>query len=101
MLDTTPDRTRYTPTQCRILAVLADGKLHSRDELFACLNDDMTNLTCLRVHLAYLRKKMEQIGETIKTVKFHDRGQGNWYQHVRLVGSNPDRGPNLDENSEE
>ena len=101
MLDQTPDRTRYTPTQCRILAVLSDGQLHSRDELFACLNDDMTNLTCLRVHLAYLRKKMAEIGETIKTVKFHTKGPGNWYQHVRLISTSEDRRAVPEENSEE
>ena len=52
----------YTPTQRRILEVLKDGRLHRREELEACLNDNLATPVTLRVHLTYLRGKIRRKG---------------------------------------
>lgn len=67
----------YTPTQRRILAVLADGEPHSREELIACLGDadgiagqyDESAYSCLRMHISNLRKVLSAKGQDIVCVK--------------------------------
>lgn len=71
----------YTPTQSRLLAVLADGLPHSRDELYGCLNDEQALPNTLNVHLTYLRAKLRQHGEDVM-VRFI-RGRPH-YCHVNL-----------------
>lgn len=48
----------YTPTQQRMLAVLADEKPHNRFELQKCLRDEMTSVDTVKVHIATLRKRL-------------------------------------------
>lgn len=68
----------YTPTQRRILAVLADGLCHSAEELRGCLEDDLAGPTALRYHISEVRHKLEQRGQSIV---FRSGG----YRQVRLL----------------
>lgn len=49
----------FTPTQARMLAVLADGRPHTRKELHACLEDDLAALAAIKWHIKKLRKKLK------------------------------------------
>lgn len=55
----------WTPTQKRMLAVLADGKPHRRKELHACLCDEMGPLSNIRAHLTHIRKRLRPLGMDI------------------------------------
>ena len=76
-----------TPTLQRILAVLQDGQPHPRDELRACLNDDLANIYAFRRHLSQLRKQLrlqglEIISQRVKPSKGKPRLQ---FRIVRLL----------------
>lgn len=71
----------WTPTESRILAVLADGEAHPRAELFACLNDDLGKNNNLAVRLHYIRRKLPR-GQTIITEL---SGRAIFYRHVMLL----------------
>ena len=68
---------KITPTQRRILAVLADGEAHSREELIACMSDAQgidedygtSTYNCLRMHISNLRKVLVPKGQDIVCVK--------------------------------
>jgi hypothetical protein len=62
----------HTPTQRRMLAVLADGLPHRREEQAACLHDDLAPTGAIRFHLANLRKSLQPQGLDILCV-FHRR----------------------------
>jgi hypothetical protein len=49
---------RFTPTEERLLAVLGDGEPHSRDELVACLADELSGWKHVKWHLTSLRKHL-------------------------------------------
>jgi DNA-binding response OmpR family regulator len=72
----------YTETQKRILQVLSDGLRHKRQELVDCLDDPLANPNTISVHLTYLRRKLNPIGEDVICVK---SAKGYHYQHVRLL----------------
>ena len=72
----------FTPTETRILRVLADGKRHSRAELMDCLDDDMASRNALAVRLCHLRKKLEPKAETI-LIEWWERRR--FYRQVRLI----------------
>lgn len=67
--------------QRRMLAVLADGLPHTRDELKLCLWDDLASYKAIWAHLVKIRKVLRPRNEDIlcvytkKTLK---------YQHVKL-----------------
>ena len=48
----------WTPTQARLMEVLGDGEPHARDELVACLEDEMSEWKNVKPHLTYIRKKL-------------------------------------------
>jgi len=75
----------YTPTQRRLMAVLEDGLPHSRDELFACIDDELCQIVNFRVHLNYLRKKLQPIGLDILLDRTGDKPQKYNYRLVRLI----------------
>lgn len=54
-----------TPTQDRMLSILADGLPHTRRELHGCLYDDQGALGNIRNHIAALRKKLRPLGQDI------------------------------------
>lgn len=56
----------FTPTQKRILDVLADGLPHRRDELLDCLDDPLCSTReNLQAHLTRLRVKLRPAGHDI------------------------------------
>jgi hypothetical protein len=75
---------QYTPTQERLLAVLADGLPHRREELMGCLNDDLAERVILQCHISLLRKKLRPVGQDI-LCEFAQRTYQ--YRHVRLLAS--------------
>lgn len=72
----------FTPTEQRILVVLADGCAHSKAELDRCLNDDMAGSNTLSVHLTHIRHKLDAVGQTILCNR---RNGLVTYSHVRLI----------------
>lgn len=76
----------WTPTQSRILAVLADGRPHPPRELRACLWDDLAaSPSAVRRHVSAMRGKLRRAGLDIVCVL---QGRGGRY---RLVGLLPAR----------
>lgn len=65
MIVATKKHRSFTPTQRRLLQVLADGKPHTAAELFACLPDDLGEVTNVRSHLTELRKRLRGKGQEI------------------------------------
>lgn len=74
---------KFTPTQRRMLTILADGKAHTRQELFACLSDDMADLSAIKWHLSKLREKLRPMGQDV----ICEINMGIKYRHVRLLAS--------------
>ena len=74
----------YTPTEFRILQLLRDGLPHRREEVHACLDDDLSALRSITPHLTRLRKKIQPAGQDILAVT---TGRITFYQQVRLLNS--------------
>lgn len=75
---------KFTATEQRIMDLLADGKRHTRDELFSCLEDEMQKKDNVNVHLTYIRRKIRPVGHDIISIS----QQGTtYYQHVTLVST--------------
>lgn len=74
----------YTPTERRMLALLRDGLPHLREELHACLYDEMAELSAIQPHLSHIRQKLRPHGEDI-ICELHKRTIH--YRHVRLLNS--------------
>ncbi len=79
------EQPKYTPTQQRMLAVLADGMRHTKEELISCLWDEMGTIGTVNVHLTYLRKILRPMGQDI--ICENDGRRRNGYRHVRLLKS--------------
>ena len=75
---------RLTPTQTRMMEVLRDGMPHDREELHACLDDNLSALTAIQPHLTYIRKVIRIRGEDVLCVL---HGRRIKYQHVRVMYS--------------
>jgi DNA-binding response OmpR family regulator len=54
-----------TPTQAKMLEMLADGKMHSLDELRSCLPDELGGNCNVRVHVSRIRKQLRPSGGDI------------------------------------
>ncbi len=78
----------YTPTQQRLLSVLADGLSHTRAELRACINDELAGPGALWSHLHLLRKRLRPSGEDV--ICELRNGRIICYRHVRLLASSTD-----------
>lgn len=78
----------FTPTQQRILMVLADGLRHTKEELFPCLYDELGSIENVKDHISRMRKKLQPRGEDILCEVYYNR---LYYRHVRLL-ANPYRG---------
>lgn len=81
---THPEGVSYTPTQRRLLDVLADGMPHRREELHACLGDELSSRNNLEVHLTHLRKRLNRQG---LHVVCESNGKWSRYRLVRLLAS--------------
>lgn len=78
----------FTPTEKRMLAVLADGLPHTRQELHACLVDDMGALSNIRPHLTAIRRTLRAAGEDVVC----ELRSGIFYRHVKLLNGNGTNG---------
>ena len=74
----------FTPTQRRILLVLSDGMPHPFAELLACLPDELSDISALRMMLSKMRKVLRPRGEDIICQHLYHSHQ---YRHVRLLHS--------------
>ena len=74
----------FTPTQRKILQVLSDGLPHPFSELLACLPDDLSEISALRMMLSRIRTKLRPRGEDIICQHLYHSHQ---YRHVRLLHS--------------
>lgn len=72
----------FTPTETAMLIVLADGRRHSRQELHACLQDDLAPLSAIYFHITKLRSKLNPIGEHIVC---ETANRQIFYRHVKLL----------------
>ena len=77
-------RTGFTPTEQKMLAILADGLPHTQEELHACLYDDLGRLGNIHMHISNIRKILRPCGESIICEFFRRK---RWYRHVRLLAS--------------
>lgn len=78
----------FTPTQSRILRVLADGKRHSKDELLSDGRADndpdkqVMDVETLYVHICNIRKILNPRAEDIIVESYQRRP---YYRWVRLL----------------
>lgn len=64
MTDAAP-QIRFTPTQLRIVQLLADGEAHSREEIQKVLWDDQADVAAVRVHICHIRKTLRLMRQDI------------------------------------
>lgn len=77
----------FTPIETRMLKVLSDGLDHKREELHACLYDELSNLSAIQPHISRLRRKLHPIGQDIVCII----SRGNiLYRNVRMLHSSYD-----------
>lgn len=76
----------FTPTEQRIIDLLSDGLPHARSELMGLLNDDMTTVKTLGMHIYRIRNKLAGHGQNIITEVVGGRRQIH-FRYVRLIGS--------------
>lgn len=74
----------YTPTEQRIIDVLADGEAHPRSELMACIEDEMALPSALALHLVNIRKKLRPLGQTVLCLN-NGKVRPTAYQQVRKI----------------
>lgn len=73
------DTIRLTPTEERMANLLSDGREHTREELRACLRDEMS--MSIKQHLYTLRKKLRTDGFDIRCEL---RGETSYYRRVSI-----------------
>ena len=78
----------YTPTQKRILDLLADGLPHSRYEIHACLDDELSALRAIRRHISVIRQSHRAKDQDI-VCEIYNRTVH--YRHVRLLRRKPSK----------
>lgn len=72
----------FTPTEVRILNVLADGQPHPVAELMKCLDDELAERVNLQMHISRIRKKLAPVGQWIVC----QVGEGpRSYRHIQKV----------------
>ncbi len=72
----------FTPTQAAMLKVLSDGKSHTKEELHACLPDELGDKKNIRPHLTAIRKKLRPAGQDIVSRCSDGEFRYSW---VRLI----------------
>lgn len=75
-------RAIFTPTEQEMLKVLADGLAHTREELHACLPDELGSLSNIQIHISHIRQKINPRGQTIVCELQNRRIH---YRQVRLM----------------
>lgn len=66
-------RAQLTPTERRIFELLSDGRPHRKQELFACMDDELAEWTAVKRRLTCLRKKIRDDGLEIicQVIDYH------------------------------
>jgi hypothetical protein len=72
----------FTAIQQRMIAVLSDGRPHTRKELHACLWDEKAKLSSICFHLSLIRSKLRTQGQDILCEWYN---KSFHYRHVRLL----------------
>ena len=72
----------YTPTEAAMLRVLADGQAHTREELHACVPDELSAMSAIHRHISAIRKRLRLSGQTIVCEL---RNRRHYYRHVVLL----------------
>jgi len=81
------ERSEFTPTQKRMLAVLHDGEWHDSDELKKCVNDELTTKDNVRKHVDLLNKRLRRHGrEVVCSFRF----RRTCFRQMRLLHSAKD-----------
>jgi len=73
----------FTPTEKRIMDLLSDGERHARAEVHSLINDELSDLNNMRLHILNLRKKLPE-GEAVLC---EISGYKTFYRHVKLIKS--------------
>lgn len=78
-----------TPVEKRMMRLLNDGMVHTKEELRTCLVDDLaTNVANISNHIGNIRKKIRRHGHDIVCESI--RGTKLGYRHVRLLRDSDD-----------
>lgn len=82
------DGNGLTPTQRKMLRVLCDGEAHTRQELHACLPDELSALSSIHKHLHNLKAWLKPKGYLIRCVLVGgNQGTIPHYQMMRHLAS--------------
>ena len=71
---------RYTPTHKRMLALLRDGQPHSREEMHACLWDELSKMSAVKHQVCMLRALLKPRRDII--VQYYKRSL--YYRLIRV-----------------
>lgn len=74
---------RFTPTQRKLLAVLADGMPHRREELRQAIGDSEYTFANVQDQLSLARRVLRVRGEDIDCM--YNGSMGLCYRHVRIL----------------
>lgn len=74
----------FTPTEKRILDVLADGLPHRPHEIHSCLDDELSTIAAIKPHLSRIRPRLRIKGQDI-ICEYRDKLY--WYRQIRLLSS--------------
>lgn len=80
----TLDYARYTPTEQKLLVMLADGLPHTVEELATCLPDELASLTTVKAHIWKIRQKLH--GSAIAGERLNGRFVYRMVDRVRSDG---------------
>lgn len=72
----------FTATETRIMRVLADGQPHRKEEIHACLPDELGALNNVQMHISNIRKKLRPVGQGIHCDRVDTI---SWYRLVRYT----------------
>lgn len=73
----------WTPIQAKMLQVLKDGRPHTKEELHACLNDDLSPVTNVYMYITAINKKL-RVSEQEIICDRREPGKSQ-YRWVRLL----------------
>ncbi len=73
-----------SPTQSRMLTVLADGQLHRKKELHDCLDDGLSAMNAIHAHITAMRKVLRPKGQDIIVQVYSGE---RLYRLIRLLAS--------------
>lgn len=59
------DQFDFTPTETRIMNILADGEPHPQTDLQKCLYDELGARSNIRMHILNIRRKLEREGKSV------------------------------------